>query len=121
VPVDYIRPEEWKAAEKLMVTRFERWSRRLIGMPVKIEIIKGPDLRFLAFYDRSGPRMVLNRSKLGKAFFEEGITERAISLCIHELGHQYRSDHLDYKYLQALTDLGARFGLAVAADPSLLK
>ena len=64
--------------------------------------------------------MYLNRSRLGRRFFEGGASVEVLDLLIHELGHEYASDHLSRDYYDALTKIGARLALAVANEPDLL-
>lgn len=119
-PLKYVMPHDWTPHEKMMVNRYKRWSQLLIGNVVTVKIAIAPKSKFLAFYQRMSRSLVLNCSTLGSSFFEQGVSENAISLCIHELGHEYSSDHLSRKYYDALTMLGARFVLAAANDPTLL-
>lgn len=119
-PLEYVSRQDWTPDEEVMVNRYERWCRLLIRNVVTVKIAKAPKNPFLAFYQSTPRWMVLNRSKLGRRFFERGVSEDAISLCIHELGHEYSSDHLSRDYYDALTMLGARFVLATAAAPTLL-
>jgi hypothetical protein len=49
------------------------------------------------------------------------MSERALDLLIHEFGHEDEGNHLSERYYDALTRLGARLALLVAADPSLIR
>jgi hypothetical protein len=66
-----------------------------------------------------GREMLINRARVGKAWFDE-LDERSVGLIIHELGHELSSNHLSDEYYRALTKLGARLAIATAKDPSLL-
>jgi hypothetical protein len=59
--------------------------------------------------------------KLGTGFFQSGYSQRVLDLLIHELGHEYESNHLSANYYHALTKIGARLALAVAANPNLIR
>jgi hypothetical protein len=63
--------------------------------------------------------LLLNKVRLGRGFFDE-LNEPVVDLLIHELGHEYESNHLSDDYYRALTKLGARLAFAVANDPTLL-
>ena len=65
--------------------------------------------------------MTFNVGRLGYSFFAEGVTARVIDLVIHELGHEYASDHLSESYYRALTDLGARSTLLALAEPEFFE
>jgi hypothetical protein len=62
--------------------------------------------KFLACYGRG--RLDLNIGRLGRRWFEQGVTEDVDILLIHEFGHQYSGDHLSEEYHEALCRLGAR-------------
>jgi hypothetical protein len=68
-----------------------------------------------------GTRLEWNVVTLGRSFFDQHPTDvRALSLLIHEMGHQRGGgDHLDRRYLNELTDLGAQVTRLALAEPAL--
>ncbi len=118
-PVAFLAPEDWSADERGMVALYKRLAPHLIDREIRVRIVVEPTVGWLACY---GPRgeMHLNKGSLGDAFFAGGASEEALDLLIHELGHQWESDHLSRGYYDALTKIGARLALAVAKEPGLL-
>ena len=53
-----------------------------------------------------------NVGVLGRRWFENGVTEDTDSLILHELGHEFCTNHADENYYRALTRLGARLKAA---------
>ena len=82
----------------------------MIGEPVHAFIADDHRWPFEAAYGDA--QLILNRAALGGAWFEGPLTERVLSLVLHELGHHYAADHLSADYHQALCRLGARLGLS---------
>lgn len=73
---------------------------------------------FAACYSRGGS-LLLNLRRLGKDWFErgkDGLAVEHVDLLIHELGHEWCSDHLAVGYHDALTNLGARLALRATND-----
>lgn len=98
-------------------------ARRLIGKQINVEFVKVrsfPGKPWDACYGRGHvlgqPLFHYNLAKLGKAWFEDGVTQEVDDLILHELGHEFESNHLSEKYYNALTMLGAKLKAAVMAD-----
>jgi hypothetical protein len=65
-----------------------------------------------ASYGPSG-ELVLNKFRLGAAWFDRGVTEEVIRLLIHEFRHEFSGDHLSSEYHEAFCRIGVRlFALA---------
>jgi hypothetical protein len=72
------------------------------------------DLRHPYPASYGGGELILNKTKLGSAFFEEGILEKQIELGLHELAHDRVSNHLSDDFHEECCRLGAKFAKAVA-------
>ena len=118
-PVEVVPPSEWTADETAVVKLFKRLAPGLIGRELRVSIVVAPHNPFVACYGRS-TGMDLNRPKLGRGFFASGCSERVLFILIHELAHEFASNHLSEEYYDALTSLGARLALMIARDASLL-
>jgi hypothetical protein len=58
-----------------------------------------------------------NLGKLSKEWFANGATLEVDSLILHELGHEFESNHLCDEYYRALTNLGAKLKAAALKEP----
>lgn len=101
-------------------------AQRLLGKKITILFVKVPRRHcegkpWAACYGRghlsSGSEFHYNVGVLGRAWFDAGVTENVDSLIIHELGHEFESNHLSDGYYKALTKLGARLKAAALDDP----
>jgi hypothetical protein len=117
-PVEVVDEANWTEGMKLI----HRFTKALFLKLVKDSLI----LRFVntsngfsaCFGKGYGtPTMDYNIRRLGKDFFNNGVTEEVLSLIIHEFAHLYESNHLSEKYYAACTDLGARISLLALAEP----
>jgi hypothetical protein len=111
------KPLEPNAQEAKMIAGIKRIARVLIGADIEVEIISDSKAGFSACY--GGRSMTVNKFRVGNGWFAE-LNETSVGLVIHELGHEYASNHLSDDYYRALTKLGARLAIATAKDPSLL-
>jgi hypothetical protein len=105
------------------------WTRRvsahLIGHTVNVEVVRDKtNLNSRAWYGRGGllgSSLTFNLQRLGHMFFNAGVTDDVVELVIHELGHEYSSDHLSREYYDGLCELGTRLGRLAIEEPELLK
>ena len=120
-------PEE-KVTDEMRAVRHTMGTLalRLLGSGiVQIRLAQRPRERSRAWY--GGRTLSLNVSKLGKGWFkrvcacELSAQEEFYNLLIHELGHEYSSDHLSGKYHAALTRLGAHLTRLALDEPELFK
>ena len=63
------------------------------------------------------PCLDYNVSVVGRRWFASGVTEATDSLILHELGHEFCTNHADDNYHRALTQLGAKLKAAALAEP----
>lgn len=92
-------------------------GERLIGAPITVKFHNDSKMRFGAWY--GSRELTFNVGVLGYRFFDQGATEKVNSLLIHELGHEYSSNHLSHEYFDALCDLGARLAQLALDEPGL--
>lgn len=98
------------------VRRFTRAvSEALLGFEAKVEFLVAPEATVLAQYGRR--TLSFNVGRLGRAWFEHGITWQVSSLVIHELAHEFEADHLSMRYTRAVCDLAAKLAHLVAHNP----
>ena len=110
--------EDWSDAEAARVTELKTIAKALIGKPIQVRIAADNGWRFDAAF--GGVTLTVNRSRVGRNWFEGALNERVLSLLIHELGHYYCSDHLSHRFHDALCDLGARLALWLKDNPELM-
>ncbi len=106
--LDYTRGVAERLIGKSLVIRFVHWPRR-DGGTWRACYGAGHLLGF-SFFD-------YNVGVLGKQWFANGVTEDTDSLILHELGHEFCTNHADENYYRALTRLGARLKAAALAEP----
>lgn len=114
VPMVPIEPTEQEAK---MITGIKRLARTLIGAEIAVDIINNHRENAAARYGHR--HMMVNKAKVGRKWFD-ALDEASVGLIIHELGHEYETNHLLEGYYRALTKLGARLAIATAKDPTLL-
>ena len=65
--------------------------------------------------------LTFNYDRLGKAYFERGVDAEFNDLLIHELAHEYESNHLSEGYYNACTRLGAKLTDLALREPELFR
>lgn len=112
------RPAEYVTATPAM-QRFERFvrafSREAAGVDISVSYLK----TFNATAAYGGRRMSFNVGKLGKRWFEGPLRQEQVDLVIHELGHEFESNHFSRGYNDALTRLGAKAVILALEKPAL--
>lgn len=115
----YLEPNEWSEGMKGVAALAVALGAVLVDKKIQVNMCEAPTASIRAMW--AGTTMTFNVSVLGKKWFEKGPTEDQISLIIHELGHNFESDHLSKEYYRALTRLGARLALYIHGRPDFLK
>lgn len=123
-PVEVIREVDWSDGMREIFDYTQGMAQRLIGKSLKIRFVNWPRRdggHWRACYG-TGHLLGLssfdyNVGVLGRRWFAHGVTEDTDSLIIHELGHEYCTNHADENYYRALTKLGARLKAAALAEP----
>jgi hypothetical protein len=123
-PVEVIADSDWSEGMRQVFDYTQGVARRLIGKPVTVRFVnwsRRDGAHWRACY---GTGYLLGRSHfdfnvgvLGRRWFANGVTEDMDSLIIHELGHEFCTNHADENYYQALTRLGARLKSAALSEP----
>lgn len=122
----WVPREKWTPAMKAVVAYSEDICRELIGSDIKVSILSDITESWLACYGSQG--LVFNLGRLGHDFFNEGLfgfglvfrpTLRLNALLIHELGHQFSSNHLSDEFHEALCRLGALLTSLALSKPDL--
>jgi hypothetical protein len=112
-----VRPEDVEGGVEV-IAAYKRLARDLIGETVQVIILKSA-ATVLADY---GSRKIrLNLQQLGRAWFkrvlEEGrLSQEHVELLVHELGHEFASDHLDASYHRSQTRLGVKLAFLAVAN-----
>ena len=114
-----VAPDSWNEAERSRIALVRRLAERLLGERIDVTLASDPHWPFGACYGSN--QLILNRGKLGRAWFDGPVDERVLSLVLHELAHHYEGDHLSSAYHEPICRLGARLALAVQGDPKLLE
>lgn len=116
---------EWTDAMDLTVKHLEIVARFLLGdrtgfsTPTIVRRLQPGN--FAACYSQGG-FLILNLQRLGHDWFNRGaagLQVDHVDLLVHELGHEWCSDHLASEYHDALTRLAGKLALGVANDPKL--
>jgi hypothetical protein len=85
------------------------------GIEVSVTYLK----RFNAAAAYGGRNMCFNVSGLGRQWFDGPLRQEQVDLVIHELGHEYESNHLSKNYNDALTRLGAKAVMLALKNPGM--
>ena len=122
--VEVIPESDWSDGMRKIFAYTQGVARRLIGKSLDIRFVKWTRREggtWSACYGTGHPMGVssfdYNVGVLGWKWFEGGVTEDIDSLILHELGHEFCSNHADENYYRALTKLGARLKAAALAEP----
>lgn len=105
-PMHEIAPEKQTEAERSFVRFTTSASKALLGFDVDIRLVSDPKITVGACYGRR--QVIFNKFRLGSKWFEDRNIEEWMDLLIHELAHEYESNHLTEVYYAACTQLGAR-------------
>jgi hypothetical protein len=123
-PVEVVEPS---GIQVPVVAHIERLGSLLLhraGAPVRVKArIVRTSNGFAAAYGRGGS-LDLNLRALGKRWFEaiaEGERDEMHELLIHELAHEFSSDHLSEEFHKACCKLGSRLAALALEDPTALR
>jgi hypothetical protein len=114
-PVDVIPQEKWTQGMRLVANYVRMLGRKIMdGILIDVRMVRTQN-SFLACY--GGKHLDFNVLHLGHGWFAAGVTEAVDELIIHELGHEYASDHLSETYYEALCMLGAKLKRLALDEP----
>tara|TARA_R100000808_G_scaffold23738_1_gene53108 strand:- start:1977 stop:3458 length:1482 start_codon:yes stop_codon:yes gene_type:complete len=112
-----IPEEDWTDGMKRVAGYAKKLAELLMDTTIQVRI--HPKLAgFAACYgDRT---LCFSKRSLGNKFFDNfpSNRERVNDLLLHEFGHHYESSHLDSRFHEALTRLGAKAIEVALEDPS---
>lgn len=103
--------KKWLPVEKWTpgignVVNYSKEVAALLGIPgIDVRILNDAMAPFVACYGNR--QLVYNVGRLGYHWFDHGVRPTVNELFIHELAHEYSSDHLSEAYHDALCRLGA--------------
>jgi hypothetical protein len=114
-PATFVDESTWTWAMRYMAHVVGLLARKLIDREVCVRFETG---RLTSPWSANygGACLTFNHDRLGRRWFEAGITEQSLDLILHEFGHEYESNHLSDGFADALTRLGARLAFLVARD-----
>ena len=116
--VKVIDPAKYTSGMKQIVSYMERIGSRLIDKQISIRIVNTTNYFAGAW---GGLTLDLNLFRLGKKWFEGGITEEVDRLFLHELAHHYESNHASDEYHKWCCRLGSRIKQLALDKPELFK
>lgn len=118
---------EWTDGMRTHAAFARTFAKRLVGVSdLRIAIVNDPAVRnFAATWTSGGTlggsQLEWNLGVLGRGFFEKHPTDTyPLGLLIHEVGHERGGgDHLDRRYLNELTRIGADATRLALTEPSV--
>lgn len=117
-PLRLIEQKDWTDGMNALNDFLHVVSNELLGHGIHVQMANDAQWPFAATYGPTGT-LVFNVGRLGRKWFENGITEAVLDLIIHEFGHEYESDHLSERYYNALSRLGAKMTLLAVQHPEI--
>ncbi len=123
-PVEVIPESEWTEGMRVIYEYTQGVAKRMSGKALIIRFVHWPRREGGTWRACYGACHLLGMSMfdynvgvLGRNWFDSGVTEDTDSLILHELGHEFCTNHADENYYRALTKLGARLKAAALAEP----
>jgi hypothetical protein len=108
---------EWTPGMHEIADYVSEVSVRLLGRRVEVTVDKGRMGGCDACYGHG--ELTFSLASLGRGWFDDGPSSRVNDLLIHELAHEFESNHLSEKYYRALTKLGAGLVELALKEPGL--
>jgi hypothetical protein len=100
-------------------------AKELLKDDLEVRFVCCPHNGFGACFGKNsgiaGPQMDYNIGRLGRAWFDNGTTEKVDSLIIHEFGHYFSSNHLSEEFYKGLCDLAASFKRLALEKPEFFE
>lgn len=108
-----IPERDWTSGMRRVAKLAEKVSKLALGFEVIVEMVNSPEASTAAQYGESG-KITFNVANLGERWFEQE-TSKVLPLIIHELGHEYGSNHLGEDYYEGLCKIGAKLAMVLPA------
>lgn len=119
-PLQLIPAEEWSAAERWVAQHAVALARALIDRTLHVEYTRDGRWPYAAAYSRAEAGLVVNLSRVGRGWCS-GPLEAIHAVLIHEMAHEYESDHLSSRYYDACCQLGARLAALALRQPRIFE
>jgi len=120
-PEKLLEKKDWTPAMHQVVNMIVRLSEKLIGFKVAVVIVNDSQHQGNCFSAWYGSGVLhLNLRRLGRKWFE-GSKQKILKLLIHELAHEYSSNHLSSDYHDALSKLGAKMTMLALENKRLFR
>ncbi|KKN96657.1 hypothetical protein LCGC14_0163010 [marine sediment metagenome] len=115
---DDIRVKNLTSEMTAIIAYTKRVGEALLGFEPEVDIVRDPQ-NYGACYGSKHLRFNLRR--LGRAWFQAfpDNLEKVTDLVIHELAHEFESDHLSEGYYNACTRLGAKLVMIALERPEI--
>ena len=88
-------------------------GKRLMGRTVHVSFYQ----RFNAAAAYGGGSLYFNVGSLGRKWFKGPLRSEQLDLVLHEFGHEYSMNHLERKFSDSLTKLGADAAMLALREP----
>ena len=121
--MEYVDKKNWTDGMKKLAIYIKQVAKDILdGKEIFVKYVKEKNWPFSATYGPSG-EFTINLASLGKSFsevFPENILQ-VDNLILHEMAHEFVTDHLSEAYHQFCTKLGARLKSAVLYNTRFYK
>ena len=121
-PVEVLDATEWTESMTTLHEYTVGVAKRLLGKTVQVRFVRCKSFvgkPWIACFGRGHAvsHFDYNVYKMGKEWFSKENIQAVDDLILHELAHEFESNHLSEKYYEACTKLGARLKAAVLVEP----
>jgi hypothetical protein len=121
-PVEVLERGEWSESMIRLHEYTLGVAKRLLGKSISIRFVRCNNFvgkPWIACYGRGHAlsHFDYNVHIMGKEWFAKGATENVDDLILHELAHEFETNHLSENYYSACTKLGARLKMCVLKEP----
>jgi len=105
-PLKLIPPEKYTSGMWKVVNYAKLLAEALIGKSIVVKIASDITLPCGACYGQG--ELLFNAGRLGKAWFEDGINDKVVALCLHEIAHDVEKNHLSERFADTIAEFGAK-------------
>lgn len=117
---DFIPEEEWTDGMCNIAAYANAVAYRMINRSIVVRFERGRRTDSWGANYGIGV-LTFNYERLGKSYFESGVSERINALLIHELAHEMEGNHLSESFYKALQSLGAKLTELALREPELFR